>query len=99
MGAKEGKDCIFDRVFYCIFKDFIYLFLEREEGTEKEVERNSTVPEITLIGCLSHTPLTGDLARNPYMCLTGNKTGHLSVPRPVLNPLSYVSQGSSVFFI
>ena len=43
-------------------KHFIYLFLERGEGREKERERNINV-------CL---PLecdpTGDLARNPNLC-------------------------------
>ena len=32
-------------------KDFIYLFLEREEGKEKERER-----ETSMWGCLSHAP-------------------------------------------
>ena len=45
------------------FKDFIYLFLEREEGREKEREGNIKVwlPP----AC---TPPTGDLACNPGMC-------------------------------
>ena len=39
------------------FKDFIYLFLEREEGKEKERERNINV-----------WPHTGGLTCNPGMC-------------------------------
>ena len=40
------------------FKDFIYLFLEREEGREKERERNINV----------WLPLVhGDLVNNPGM--------------------------------
>ena len=45
-----------------------YLFLERRERREKERERENTdVPEIPLL-VASHTPPTGDLARNQGMC-------------------------------
>ena len=43
-----------------VLKDFMYVFLERGEGKEKERERNIHV-------WLSLTPLTGDLACNPGM--------------------------------
>ena len=43
------------------FKDFIYLFLERGEGREKEGEKHQWV-------VASHMPPTGDLACNPGMC-------------------------------
>ena len=50
---------------YCLqlhsFKDFIYLFLDRGEGREKEKERNICVGA-------SHMPPTGDLAHNPGVC-------------------------------
>ena len=36
------KKCLFKSFTY-FFKDFIYLFLEREEGREKERERNIDV--------------------------------------------------------
>ena len=42
------------------FKDFVYLFLERGELSEKERERN-----INVCGC---APPTRDLARNQGMC-------------------------------
>ena len=42
-----------------IFKDFIYLLLERRETREKERERNIDVWEITSIGCFSHPPNWG----------------------------------------
>ena len=45
-----------------IFKDFIYLFLERGEGKEKEWERNIHV--WLPLTC----PPTGDLACNPGTC-------------------------------
>ena len=44
------------------FKDFIYLFLERRKGTEKERKRN-----INALLPLAH-PTTGDLVYNPGMC-------------------------------
>ena len=40
-------------------KDLIYLFLEMEEGKEKERERNIYVWRETLVGCLSHAPNQG----------------------------------------
>ena len=43
----------------------MYLFLEREEGREKEKERNQLVASCT-------TP-TGDLAQNPRMCPDGEQ--------------------------
>ena len=42
-------------------KDFIYLFLQRREGREKEGEKQQCA-------LASHTPPTGDLAHNPGMC-------------------------------
>ena len=48
--------------FKILFKDFIYLFLERGEGKEKERERNINV------WFASCTPPIGDLAHNPGMC-------------------------------
>ena len=42
-------------------KDFIYLFLDREDGWEKEGEKHQCV-------VASHAPRTGDLAHNPGMC-------------------------------
>ena len=41
----------------------------------------------------SHTPPTRDLACNPGMCPTGNRTGDPLVCRLVLSPLSHTSQG------
>ena len=55
---------------FTIFKDFIYLLLERERGRdgEREREKHQCARE-TLISCLSHpTPRTWDLAHNPGMC-------------------------------
>ena len=43
------------------FKYFIYLFLDKGEGREKERKRNLNV-------AASHTPPTGDLAHSPGMC-------------------------------
>ena len=80
-----------DRCF--CFKDFIYLFLEREGGREKERERNiNTWLSLAM-------PPTGDLAHNATQAcaLTENRTGDPLVRRPALNPLSHTSQGVFAF--
>ena len=61
-----------------------HLFLERGKGGRKKGTE-------TLIGCLSHTPTWGPATQ--ACALTGSSTGDLSVCRPMLNPLSYTSQG------
>ena len=48
-------------------KDFIYLFLERGEGMEKEREGNIDVRGIYR-SVASRTHPTGDLAHNPATC-------------------------------
>ena len=68
------------------FKDFIYLFLERGEGREKERERN-----INMWLPLTR-PLLGTWLAAQACVLPGNGTGNPLVPRPVLNPLRYSSQ-------
>ena len=58
---KKTKDSFLIAVFKKNFnKDFIYLFLDRGDGKEKE-ERNINV-------VASLVPPTGDLAHNPGMC-------------------------------
>ena len=47
--------------FIYFFKDFIFLFLEREEGRERNI--NVWLPPMQ--------PPTGDLAWNPGMCPDG----------------------------
>ena len=68
-------------------KDFIYLFLERREGKEKERERNINgwLP-------LVH-PQEGTQPATQACALTGNPTRDPLVHRPVLSPLSHTSQG------
>ena len=48
-------------LFFYNFKDFLNLFLEGGEGTEKEGNKHQCV-----VTC--HTPPTGDLAHNPGVC-------------------------------
>ena len=49
---------------YFFFKTyFIYLFLERGEGKEKNFDVLEKHPLVA-----SHTPPNGDLAHNPAMC-------------------------------
>ena len=68
MGQPAGRCCTgsplikTNDLFYLFtFKDFIYLFLERGREREREGETHQCV-------AASHTPSTGDLARNPGMC-------------------------------
>ena len=49
-----------------------------------------------MCGCLSHAPLTGDLARNPGMCLDW-ESNQQHFGSQMLNPLSHTSQGQIVF--
>ena len=72
-------------------KDFIYLFLERGEGREKERERNINQLPLTC-------PQLGTWPASHVCALTGYWTGDLSLCRPVFNPLSHTSQGSKQFF-
>ena len=67
-------------------KDFIYLFLERGEGREKEREKYQCV-------VASHVAPTGDLACNPGMCPDWESNWQPFGLQPTLNPLSYASQG------
>ena len=75
--------------FLCLFfKDFIYLFLERGEGREKDREGNISV--WLPLTC----PLLGTWPTAQACALTGNRTGDPVVHRLALNPLSHTSQGS-----
>ena len=73
-------------------KDFIYLFLERREGKEKERERN--INGWLPLAC----PKLGTRPTTQACVLTGSRTGNPLVCRPTLNPLSYTSQSSFSFF-
>ena len=81
------------------FKKYIFLnlFLERGEGKEKEGEKNQRV----VASCVS---LIGYLACNPGMCPDWESNQRPVGLQPMLNPLSYTSQGcywsfnSALFF-
>ena len=73
--------------FLFLKKDFIYLFLEKGEGREKERERN-----INVWLPLVH-PLLGTWPSTQAWAMTGNRTGDPLVRRPALSPLSHTSQG------
>ena len=68
-------------------KDFIYLFLERGEGREKESEGNINVWLPLTCPPLGTWPATQACA------LTGNRTINPLLCRLVLNPLSHTSLG------
>ena len=73
-------------------KDFIYLFLDRGDGREKERERN--IKMWLPLAC----PQPGTWPATQACALTGNRTGDPLVHRPVLNPLSHTSQGPGANF-
>ena len=78
-------------------KDFMYLFLERGVGREKERERNIVVQEIHR-SVASHTPPTEDLAQSPGMCPNWESNQRPFGCKPVVNPLSHTTKGSPLFF-
>ena len=66
-----------------IFKDFIYLFLEKGGRREKERERNINVCR----------PLLGIWPATQARALTGNQTHDPLVRKLALKPLSHTSHG------
>ena len=81
MGYMWDKSLYAFTGFFCFFKDFIYLFLEREGGREKERERNNL-----------HAPNGGTWPTTQARTLTGNQTSDLLVCRLAFNPLTHTSQ-------
>ena len=75
------------------FKEFIYLFLERGEGREKERERNINV-WLPLVCC----SLLGTWSATQACALTGNGTSDPLVRRPELNPLSHAVRAHCCIF-
>ena len=73
-----------------MFKDFIYLFLERGEGREEEKHQYVVA---------SHVAPIGDLAHNPGMCPDWESNWRPFGSQPALNPPSYTSQGPNLVFI
>ena len=73
-------------------KDFIYLFLERGEGREKESERN-----INVWLPLTHHPL-GTCPATHACALPENQTSDPLVHRSALSPLSHTSRDPFLFF-
>ena len=71
-------------MFFLFFEDFIY-FLERGKEGERERNINMWLPLAQ--------PQLGTWPATEACALTGNQTSDLLVRRPVLNPLSYTSQG------
>ena len=83
---REKYKCLNEMTWHIFFKGFIYLFLERGEGKEKEREKN-----IYVWLPLMH-PLLGTWPATRACALTGNWTGDPLVPKLALNPQSHTSQ-------
>ena len=68
-----------------LFKDFIYLFLEKRREGEREGNVNVWLPLVR--------PLLGTWATTQACALTGNQTSDPLVRRLALNPVSHTGQG------
>ena len=77
---------------YVFIKDFIYLFLQRGKGKEKDREGNISV--WLPLTC----PLLGTWPTAQACALAGNPDSHPFIHRLALNPLSHTSQSSSFMF-
>ena len=73
-------------IFIYFLKDFTYLRLVRQEGREKERERNISQLPLT-------RPQLGTWLATQACALSGNRTNEPLVRRLALNPLSHRSQG------
>ena len=76
-------------------KDFIYFFRERKGGRRRGREPSMCERNIDQLPC---TPLTEVLTGSQACALAWNRTSHLSVYGPALNPLSHISRGSNAIF-
>ena len=76
---------------------FIYIFLEKVDGREKERERETSMCEWYIDWSVA-LPQTGDLVCNPSMFPEWELNQWPSVHKPWLNPLSDTSQGSFLSF-
>ena len=81
---------------FFLFKDFIYLFLERGKGREKDSERNMDMWNINQLTLACPHP--GTWPPTQACALTGNQTRDLSVCGRTPSPVSHTSQGFFNFF-
>ena len=68
------------------FKDFIYLFLVRGGGREKERKRNIDVQEKNIDQLPLVHAATGDRTHDPGMCLTSHPLFFHTAPNPLSHP-------------
>ena len=84
----------FSAFFSCSFKKyFIYLFLERGEGREKEGWEGLLCERETWIGCPLYALWPGTKPATHACALTGNWTSYLSLCGMMPKQLSHTSQG------
>ena len=84
--SRFHSEWIIKAVYYSFFKDFIYLFLDRGEGREKERERN-----VSVWSPLERTP-PRIWPATQACALPRNRTSDPLVCSPALNPLSHTIQ-------
>ena len=69
-----------------VFMKILFIYFQTEGKGKRKREKHPCVVAF-------HRRLTGDLAHNPGMCPDWESNHEALVCRPVLNPLSYSSQG------
>ena len=85
----ESVNALFQSDIFLRF--YLFIFRERGREGEREGEKHQCV-------VASHTFPTGDLAVNPGMCPELESNWWPFGSQPMLNPLSYTSQGSICYF-
>ena len=73
-------------VYFVFILFYLFIFRQRRRKIEREGEKRQYV-------VASHTPLLETWPATQACALTENRTGDPLLHRPVLNPLSYTSQG------
>ena len=83
---------LYSIIVWCYFfkKDFIYLYLDREEGRERG-------REASMCGCFPGAPYWGTWPTTQACDLIGNWTGNPLVHWPAISPLSHTNQGWCYF--
>ena len=87
------RDKYIEKKYDTVLFFFKTLFIFREGGREGERGR-----ETSMCGCLPCALYWGPGLQTPACALTGNRTSGPLVCRPLLNPLSYTSQGHTQFY-
>ena len=90
--SEQSVFFLFHQNFFSFFFKSLFIYFQREGKGRREKKRNIHV-------WLPFThPLLGTWPATQACALTGNQTSDPVVYRPVLNPLSYTSQGTKISY-